>query len=68
MVALRRDSDDPYQSSTFLTPLEEVSRIERLLPLEWIAPEGNDVREEFIRYAAPLIPALKHYPRLEPRA
>jgi ATP-dependent phosphofructokinase / diphosphate-dependent phosphofructokinase len=64
MVAIRRDADSPYRSSTFLTPLETVARVERLLPLEWISPECNDVLDGFTRYAAPLLPAIRSYPRL----
>ncbi len=64
MVAIRRDVDEPYQSSTFLTPLENVAGVERLLPLEWISPESNDILDGFIRYAAPLLPKIKSYPRL----
>ena len=64
MVAIRRDSDEPYRSSTFLTPLETVARVERLLPLEWISPHCNDVLEGFIQYAAPLLPKMRSYPGL----
>jgi 6-phosphofructokinase len=63
MVAIRRDADEPYRSSTFLTPLENVAGIERLLPLEWIAPECNDVLDGFTRYAAPLLPKIRSYAR-----
>ncbi len=58
MVALRRDS------RTFLTPLETVARKERLLPLEWIAPEGNDILPAFAEYARPLVGEIVHYPHL----
>lgn len=64
MVAIQRDSNDPYRSSTFLTALENVARLERLLPLEWIAPAGNDILPAFTEYAAPLIGGLTGYPRL----
>jgi 6-phosphofructokinase 1 len=64
MVAIRRDCQMPYRSSTFLTPLENVARTERLLPREWINEAGNDVRTEFIEYASPLIPKVKSYARL----
>jgi ATP-dependent phosphofructokinase / diphosphate-dependent phosphofructokinase len=64
MVAIRRDCQMPYRSSTFLTPLESVARTERLLPHEWINEAGNDVRSEFIDYASPLIPPVKSYARL----
>jgi 6-phosphofructokinase 1 len=55
MVALRRESNAPYRVATFLTPLETVARVERLLPPEWIHPDGNDVLPAFVDYAAPLI-------------
>jgi ATP-dependent phosphofructokinase / diphosphate-dependent phosphofructokinase len=64
MVAIRRDSQIPYRSSTFLTPLETVARTERLLPREWINEAGNNVSAEFIEYASPLIPQVKRYARL----
>ncbi len=55
MVALRRESNAPYRTDTFLTPLETVARVERLLPTEWIHPDGNDILPAFTEYAAPLI-------------
>ncbi len=64
MVAIRRDSIMPYRSSTFLTPLETVARKERLLPREWINTAGNNVTDDFIDYASPLIPRLEGYARL----
>jgi 6-phosphofructokinase len=64
MIAIRRDSQMPYRSSTFLTPLETVARTERLLPGEWINEAGNDVSAAFIEYASPLLPPMKGYARL----
>jgi 6-phosphofructokinase 1 len=64
MVAIRRESDQPYRSSTFLAPLETVAGQERTLPLEWIAPKGNDVLPAFRDYARPLIGDVPGYPRL----
>jgi len=58
MVALRRDS------STFLTPLETVARVERRLPAEWIHPHGNDVMAAFREYAGPLVGEVRGWPRL----
>ena len=55
MVALAVDS------TTFLTPLETVARVERVLPPEWIAPDGNDVTAAFRDYAAPLIGEVQGY-------
>jgi 6-phosphofructokinase 1 len=64
MIAIRRDSQNPYRSSTFLTPLENVARAERLLPNAWINEAGNDVNAEFIEYASPLVPKVESYARL----
>jgi 6-phosphofructokinase 1 len=58
MVALRRDS------STFLTPLETVARVERRLPADWIHPDGNDVMPAFREYDAPLVGEVPGWPRL----
>jgi 6-phosphofructokinase len=55
MVALRRESNHPYRAATFLTPLETVARVERLLPPDWIHPDGNDVQPAFTEYARPLV-------------
>lgn len=65
MVAIKRESAEPYRSSTFLTPLETVARQERTLPLEWIAPDGNDVLPAFQDYARPLVGDVPAYPRLQ---
>jgi ATP-dependent phosphofructokinase / diphosphate-dependent phosphofructokinase len=45
MVCLNEDS------TTFLTPLESVAGLERLMPIEWISESGNDVTPEYQRYA-----------------
>jgi len=58
MVALHRDS------STFLTPLDTVARVERLLPAEWIHPDGHDVLPAFRDYAAPLTGEIRGWRHL----
>jgi ATP-dependent phosphofructokinase / diphosphate-dependent phosphofructokinase len=62
MVAIHRESDEPYRSSTFLTPLEIVAHRARTLPVDWIASEGNDVLPTFQAYACPLIGDVPGYP------
>lgn len=57
MVALKRLSDDPYQITTTLIPIEEVANLERKVPSEWILPCGQGVTREFLTYARPLIQA-----------
>jgi len=58
MIALRHDS------TTFLTPLETVARLERRLPADWIHPHGNDVLPPFLDYAGPLVGEVRNWPHL----
>ncbi len=55
MVVLVRESGPRYSCTTSLAPLEWIANREKLLPPEYITPEGNFVTQEFIRYAQPLI-------------
>ncbi len=57
MVALRRISNDPYQSTTELHPIEEVANLEKKVPLAWINESHTDMTEEFLAYARPLVQA-----------
>jgi 6-phosphofructokinase len=49
---------------TATVPLARVAGFERLVPREWIAPGGNNVTLEFLRYAAPLAGAIDPWPTL----
>jgi ATP-dependent phosphofructokinase / diphosphate-dependent phosphofructokinase len=64
MIAIRRESMNPYRGTTFLTPLESVAGQERLLPGEWINSAGNDVTSDFLAYASPLVPPVQPYAHL----
>jgi 6-phosphofructokinase 1 len=64
MVALRRISQTPYESETFLTPLAEVAGIERGMPAEYLAASGNDVTAEFLEYVRPLVGEVRPHGRL----
>jgi len=56
MVAFERESvNGKYVCKTKLLPLESVANFEKKVPLEWITPDGNNVTQEFIDYALPLI-------------
>ena len=55
MVAIKRVSNNPYQSETELLPLEKCANFEKKVPLEWINDSGNGVTQDFIDYALPLI-------------
>ncbi len=56
MVAFKRGSKDgKYVCEFELLPLTSVANYEKKVPVEWITPEGNNVTQEFIDYALPLI-------------
>ncbi len=62
-VAMKRTGN--YAISYFLTPLETVARFTNNLPDAYINEAGNDVTEEFIRYARPLVGTLPDFQRLD---
>ena len=56
MVAFEREYiDGKYVCKTKLLPLGSVANFEKKVPLEWITKEGNNVTQDFIDYALPLI-------------
>ena len=61
MPGLKRISDEPYQCEEILIPVEQVMLHERLFPKEYIAENGIDVTDEFIRWAKPLVGELPEY-------
>lgn len=57
MVAIKRVSNAPYQTTTELHPISEVANLEKKVPLEWINADHTDMMPEFLAYAMPLIQA-----------
>jgi 6-phosphofructokinase 1 len=55
MVTLERVSAAPYRCQTGLAPLQNVANAEKLLPPEFITPDGMMVTPAFMEYALPLI-------------
>ena len=55
MAAIKRLSDAPYRVEFVSVPVGEVANHEKVVPMEWITPEGNDVTEEMMSYLKPLI-------------
>ncbi|HWT73924.1 MAG TPA: 6-phosphofructokinase [Mobilitalea sp.] len=55
MASIRRISDVPYRVEFISVPVSEVANHEKLVPLDWITPDGHDITEEFIAYLKPLI-------------
>ncbi|MDY4953653.1 MAG: 6-phosphofructokinase [Candidatus Onthomonas sp.] len=50
-----RAEDGSYRCDTKLLDLSSVANYEKKVPVEWINARGNQVSDEFIRYALPLI-------------
>ena len=55
MLVIKRVSDYPYQYKISCTDVSDVANDTKFIPTEWICPEGNDVSQDFITYAKPLI-------------
>jgi ATP-dependent phosphofructokinase / diphosphate-dependent phosphofructokinase len=66
MVTIERISNEPFEITTGYASLETVANRERLLPDEFIGPDGRTVTSAFRDYALPLIGgSLEPYGRLE---
>ncbi len=55
MSTILRDPGSIYNVRYDKVPLAEVANSERTFPKDWLLPSGNDVSDEFLRYAEPLI-------------
>ena len=55
MAAINRLSDEPYRVEFVSVPVGEVANHEKIVPLDWITPAGNDVTGEMMAYLKPLI-------------
>ncbi len=62
MIGYERISDEPYEIKNTPADIKNSANAEKKIPKEWITPEGNDVTEDFLRYARPLIEG-EHHPR-----
>ncbi len=57
MIAIKRLSNDPYQSTTEPKDVHKVANFEKKIPLEWINETYTDMLPVFHQYARPLIQA-----------
>lgn len=55
MITLDRNGDDPYQCGTSAYDIHAIANVERKVPDEWITPEGDNLTEDYEKYARPLI-------------
>jgi ATP-dependent phosphofructokinase / diphosphate-dependent phosphofructokinase len=55
MATILRNPGPIYSVRYDKVPLAEVANSERTFPSQWIAENGHDVTDEFVRYAKPLV-------------
>ena len=55
MIAIKRESNAPYKSTTFAVETTKVANKVKYFPNEWINNDGNHVTKEAIEYLRPLI-------------
>jgi ATP-dependent phosphofructokinase / diphosphate-dependent phosphofructokinase len=63
MVAIKRLSNAPYASDTFLANASDVANHIKYFPMEWINEYGNKIKQEGIDYIRPLVdgePEFEH--------
>ena len=55
MATILRNPGDVYSVRYDKAPLSEVANSERFFPSAWIADNGYDVTDDFIKYCKPLV-------------
>lgn len=55
MVAIKREANEPYRSSTILVDAAEIANKVKYFPTEWINKKGNNITTEAIEYLRPLV-------------
>ncbi len=55
MVAIKRVSNDPYESEMGLVPLKKVANVEKKLPDKYINKRGNGIELSYKEYCLPLL-------------
>jgi 6-phosphofructokinase 1 len=55
MATILRNPGRIYGVTYDKAPLDKVANSERTFPKSWISPDGRDVTDDYVRYAAPLM-------------
>lgn len=55
MITLERINNNPYECTTNAYDIHNIANVEKKVPLEWIDTKNNQMTDEFIKYARPLI-------------
>ena len=55
MVILERVNDNPYECKTGVYDIHDIANVEKKIPEDWIDEKNHQMKDEFIKYARPLI-------------
>jgi 6-phosphofructokinase 1 len=55
MLTLQRVSNQPYRSEIGRTPIERIANRQKLLPTEFIAPDGSGPSDAYVDWLRPLV-------------
>ena len=55
MVILERVNDNPYECKTNVYDIHDIANVEKKIPEDWIDEKNHQMKDEFIKYARPLI-------------
>lgn len=55
MITLERTNNNPYECTTNIYDIHNIANVEKKVPIEWINLETNQMTDEFLKYARPLI-------------
>ena len=55
MITIERKNSDDYISTTGIYDIHNIANIEKKIPLEWIDSKNNQMTEDYLTYARPLI-------------
>lgn len=55
MATIIRDSSNPYQTHCEVYDIHNIANVEKKIPVEWIDTENNQMKDEYLEYARPLI-------------
>lgn len=55
MATIIRDSSNPYKTHCEVYDIHNIANVEKKIPVEWIDTENNQMKDEYLEYARPLI-------------
>ena len=55
MVTLNRIKEKQYTCKASVYDIHDIAKIEKKVPIEWIDTKKKQMKQEFIKYAKPLI-------------